>query len=320
MRRMILAIALALPCLANANTEFKKWKSSFTKRAVKTGLPKKFVTDLLNSVKVSQKIISKDRNQVLFSKKKDYPKFINGWLGHRSKRVQTGLKQFRKYRTLLSILEKRYKVDKEIIIAIWGTETLYGEITGKYDLIQSLATLSYEGRRRNFFEKELIAAMKLIYHKHATRSTLKGSWAGATGQCQFMPSNHSIYAQDYDKDGRKDIWNNIGDVFASIANYLKKVGWQKGKPLGLLAKNTKNIDDFGKKLFAKNDFDKFGIRYLNGSKIRDSQWFAKRIHTIPLQNSPVVIEGPNYKVLKRWNSSSLFVAMNIILVEKFKQR
>lgn len=131
----------------------------------------------------------------------------------------------------LAAIEARYGVPAPVLVAIWGVETSYGGYTGDFDLVRSLATLGWDGRRRALFEGELIAALKLIDQGEVTRARLVGSWAGATGQPQFLPSSYARYAADGDGDGRRDIWGNRADVLASIANYLVQNGWTRGNRL-----------------------------------------------------------------------------------------
>jgi membrane-bound lytic murein transglycosylase B len=141
--------------------------------------------------------------------------------------------------------------------------------------------------------------------------------AGATGQCQFMPSNVLVYGVDFDKDGKIDIWNNYGDIFASMAKLLKKAGWKKGRDIGMLAKKTKNKKFNYKRYRTPRQYNKLGLRTLDGDKLK-GRW-KRKIAKIPFQNSPVLLRGSNYKPLLRWNRSSLFAAMNVTLIEGFKR-
>ena len=158
----------------------------------------------------------------------------------------------------------------------------------------------------------------LVTFRSKFREQLKGSWAGATGQCQFMPSNINAYAQHFDGDGKKDIWNTKADVFASIANFLKKVGWKYKKEIGTLALNTKNKKLTPNKYRSQKTYNRYGFKNLDGSKIK-GKWRRRRFAEIPMKNSPVVLRGSNYKPLLSWNNSSLFAAFNILLMNGFKE-
>lgn len=300
-----------------AHADFEKWKVQYANRAVKRGLKKDFVLKELKSVKFDPEVVKKDRNQIILDNEKDYQAFIKRWLKQDPTRVEVGKQKLKEHSKLLRKIEKKYGVDKEVIVALWGTETFYGKITGDYDIVSSLATLSYDGRRSSFFEKQLNAALRLIQQGHVQRKNLKGSWAGATGHCQFMPSNIPVYAQDFNGDGKKDIWNTHADIFASIANYLSKNGWKKGKSIGSLAVNTKNKKLSFDKYRSKSEYNKLGFRHINGKKI-SGNWSRRKMAEIPMKNSPVILRGSNYTPLLKWNRSSLFAAFNILLVNGFR--
>ncbi len=312
----LLTITLLLPSI-HANDSFEQWKASFVKKAAKLGVPSHFTKKQFETVSFDSEVVKRDRSQVTKSKTLDYPSFMKRWLRDDNARVLEGKKLLIKYAKLLAEIEKKYGVDKEVIISLWGTETLYGKITGDHDLITSLSTLAFDGRRKRFFEIQLTEALRLIYKGHVTRTELKGSWAGATGQCQFMPSNIMPYAVDYDGDGRKDIWNNYGDIFASIANLLKRGGWIKGYSIGSLAfgdseKVTTN------EYKTKSQYVALGFKDSSGGKFTKEDWKMRRASKIPLKNSPIVLRGSNYETILKWNRSSLFAAFNITLMREFK--
>ncbi len=313
-----LLLSLLVCNCAFASYTFDHWKQDYAKRASKRGLPKKFVLKTLKDIELDPEVIEKDKNQVIMSSDVDYKEFIQRWLRESPSRIEKGRAVLKENLKLLTKIEKKYGVEKEAIVALWGTETFYGEITGDYNLVRSLATLAFEGRRRKFFEKQLNATLRLVKNGHVTVEDLKGSWAGATGQCQFMPSNIYAYARDYNGDGKKDIWNTKADIFASIAYFLKKVGWKKGKSIGSLAFNTKNVKLTPEKYRTKAQYTKLGFRDENGNKISSGNWRARMFAPIPLKNSPVVLRGSNYRALLRWNNSSLFAAFNIILMKGIK--
>lgn len=148
----------------------------------------------------------------------------------RQPRIEAGRRLASDLSATLSSVEAQYGVPPEILLAIWGIETSYGAVPGGSDVVRSLATLAYEGRRRDFFTAELIAALKMIEAGATDRATLVGSWAGATGQSQFMPSSYFAHAADGDGDGRSDIWSSRADTLASIASYFVGKGWQPGEP------------------------------------------------------------------------------------------
>ncbi len=303
---------------ASQEAEFEQWKKNYAKQAAKRGLNQAFVLDQLKDITFDPEVVKKDQNQVILSKEKDYQEFIKRWLRSDPSRAEIGKEKLKEHHDLLQKIEKKYGVDKEVIVSLWGVETFYGKITGSYDIISSLATLTFEGRRKKFFEIQLNAALRLLQQNHITRDKLKGSWAGATGQCQFMPSNFNVYAQDFDGDGKKDIWTNHADIFASIANFLKKVGWKKNAEIGSLAYKNTNQKLQANQYRTPEQYNQLGFKSLEGQKITGN-WKRRRFAEIPMKNSPVVLRGSNYKPLLNWNNSSLFAAFNILLINEFKK-
>jgi lytic murein transglycosylase len=155
--------------------------------------------------------------------------------------VSTGRSRYQAYAPQLAEIRRRYGVAPSILVAIWGHETSYGAVTGNFDLLNSLATLAYEGRRRDLFADEFVAGLKMI-DRGVPRSRLRGSWAGATGYPQFLPSVWLRSAVDFDGDGQADIWRNVPDALASIANYFSKAGWRPGVPWGVAVNVPAGLD------------------------------------------------------------------------------
>jgi membrane-bound lytic murein transglycosylase B len=157
-------------------------------------------------------------------------------------RIAMGRKHFQRHQAILENIAGQYGVDPCFIVAFWGMETSYGTYMGNFPVIKSLATLAYESNRPEFFRKQLLTALHIVNDGHVRLQDFKGEWAGASGQPQFLPSSWVEYAVDYDGDGHKDIWKSKPDVFASIANYMKKNGWQKGQPWAIFVKLPPSFD------------------------------------------------------------------------------
>tara|TARA_R110002126_G_scaffold291803_1_gene459315 strand:+ start:130867 stop:132075 length:1209 start_codon:yes stop_codon:yes gene_type:complete len=157
-------------------------------------------------------------------------------------RVKTGRAMAKKYRRTLATIEKKYGVDRYVVLAIWGMETNYGGYIGKSDVLRSLASLAYIGYRGDYFQKEFINALLVIQQEKISRARMQGSWAGAVGHTQFMPSSFLKYAVDHNGDGKRDLWGSKPDALASTANYLKEHGWKSGMPWGYQVNLPKNID------------------------------------------------------------------------------
>ncbi len=159
-----------------------------------------------------------------------------------AQRIAAGRARARRHARLLGAVARRYGVNARIVLAIWGMETNYGGYTGKMSVIRSLATLAYRGRKKRYGRSQLIAALKILQHGDISVAGMKGSWAGAMGQTQFIPTTYAAYAVDFDGDGRRDIWNSTADALASTANYLARRGWKEGKPWGWEVRLPRNFN------------------------------------------------------------------------------
>jgi len=216
--------------VASSNARFGLWIRAFRKRALADGISGAVYDRAFKGVKYNTKVIEKDRNQSEFTKQ------IWEYLDTATSaaRVKNGKAAYRQNRNLLKRIEKKYKVDAKVVLAIWGLESAYGTHMGDINIIESLATLAYDGRRRRFFEAQLLDALRILQSGDVRASNMTGSWAGAMGHTQFIPSSYLEYAQDFRGDGRRDIWqNDPADALASTANYLARHGWTKGQPWGL---------------------------------------------------------------------------------------
>jgi len=206
---------------------FEEFLAGVRADALKAGIRKETLDAALGGLEPNPVVIARDRQQP------EATQSLDDYLAARltSTRIETGKTMVQTHAELLGRIEQTYGVPPHVMIAFWGLESNFGSFTGTYQTISSLATLAYDGRRA-IFRDELIAALKIVDAGPVTAADLKGSWAGAMGQPQFMPSSYLRNAVDFDADGRADIWTNLADVFASIGNYLKKSGWQAGEPWG----------------------------------------------------------------------------------------
>lgn len=222
---LLFFLAIAEPAWAKTDQSFATWLTEFKKEARKEGISDKTLKEAFAKTKPIPRVIELDRKQpeTMLTLEEYLEKIVT------VTRIETGREMLAKHRSLLTGIGEEYDVEPEFIVALWGIETNYGGNTGSYSTIDALATLAHDGRRSSFFRKELLNALKIIENDHISATDMRGSWAGAMGQCQFMPSSFLSYAVDYDNDGKHDIWGTLPDVFASIANYLRKVGWKKGE-------------------------------------------------------------------------------------------
>ena len=207
---------------------FANWLKDFKAEAARQGIRQSTIDSALKDVRPVQKILDRDRSQPEFTLTLDI---------YQSRvitpaNIAAGRRKMAQYETLLQSVAAKYGVQPRFIVAIWGIETRYGAVKPTSPIIPALATLAYDTRRPGYFRNELMQALRMLDAGYATPGQLNGSWAGAMGQPQFMPSSYMKFAQDWDGDGKRDIWSNPGDVFASIANYLASTGWSGNETWG----------------------------------------------------------------------------------------
>ena len=243
-------------------SQFDNWKSEVIKNAPEYGLAKNFVQSLVKDSQVNKRVIENDKCQPEFTL--TFSEYIDKRISNL--RVKNGINKYNKYNSLLQKIKKVYNVQPRFIISIWGLETAYGEITGNYPVIESLLTMSYDERRRRYFTKELYNSFKIIEEGHIDLENFKGSWAGAMGQNQFMPSSFLNYAQDFNNDGKKNIWTDVEDSLASIGRYLQGVGsnkWDPNYTWGREVIPPENIKELEKELFIKREKGCLAIKKLS---------------------------------------------------------
>ena len=299
--------------LSDDNTNFESWVLNFKKTALKEGVSKKTLNAVLKNVRFLPKVIEYDRYQPEFYE--DTKKYI----GKRStnKKVIKGLEIYKTNKNIINKIEKEFDVEKELLLALMGIETNFGTYLGKMDIVSSLATLSYDKRRSEFFKKELITLLKLVDKSVIDYKILYGSWAGAFGNFQFMPSTINDYAIDYDKNNYIDL-KSVEDSFASAANYINLLGWKKNQPCFFPIELTDNIPEkflntSAKKLKNKKKyryFKKF-IKNQQSLNINDNLKSAiitpdKDIVVDANKLKPAYIVFDNYDLILKWNRSLRF--------------
>lgn len=201
---------------------FDVWLEALRIEAQNIGISTATLDAALTGLKPIERVVEFDRNQPEFTQ--TFEEYLNARVSE--SRIARGREMIARHWSDLAAVSRKYGVQPRFITAIWGMETNYGAYTGSYPVVASLATLAYDRRRSDFFRRQLLDALSIIDAGHITPDKMLGSWAGAMGQSQFMPSSFQAYAQDFDGDGRRDIWTNQADVFASIANYLRSHDWR----------------------------------------------------------------------------------------------
>jgi membrane-bound lytic murein transglycosylase B len=295
---------IAIPAVAGDQASYNAWVADFKNKASREGVSSRTLQKAFDGSRYLPRVIELDRKQP--ESKMTFAQYRERIVS--AQRINQGRHEFRKHRALLNRVGEAYGVQPQYIVALWGIETNYGSNTGGFDVIDSLATLAYEGRRREFFSDELMNALKIIDGGHITAANMKGSWAGAMGQSQFMPSSFLNFAQDYNGDGRKDIWNTQGDVFASAANYLARSGWKGDERWGrrvILPNVTENIIGRDNKKFL-NEWSRLGVRQADGSPLPIVQDMRAGLVAPDGIGGPLYLTYNNYDVIMKWNRSTYF--------------
>ena len=305
----------------NANETFSSWLSSFKKLALTKGVSQNTIDIALKDAKYLEQVIVYDRKQ---------PEFYEDTITYVSKRANLlrtnkAKKLLKKNIDLFVNVEKHFNVEKEILLALWGIETNFGKHVGKMDIISSLATLSFDKRRRDFFSSQLLILLKLIDEKLIEPNTLYGSWAGAYGNFQFMPSTIKSYAIDYDGNNKIELKKSLLDSAASAANYINKIGWKKGEPCFYRVKLEKKVDDKFinssargiKNRLRVNKWKKKGVINFDGNDMK-SNHKAALILPDGKEGSPAYLVFSNYEKILKWNRSLRFAISVCTLANKIK--
>jgi len=294
---------------ATLDTDFETWLTSYKKIALKKGISQETIDVAFKNVKFLEQVIKYDRKQ---------PEFFEDTVTYVSKRAtdskaKKAEKLLKKNTHLFSEVENKFKVEKEILLALWGIETHFGKHVGKMDIISSLATLSYDKRRRDFFSSQLLTLLQLIDDKLINPNTLYGSWAGAYGNFQFMPSSIKRYAIDYDNNNKIELKSSLDDSLASAANYINSIGWKKGQPCFFRVKLTNNIKNKYINLSARTisnrlkikKWKKKGVINFDGTELK-TNLNAALILPDGKPDSPAFLVFKNYEKILKWNRSLRF--------------
>lgn len=324
MRNWILVICLCLgvmPVAAAQNTvPFEVWLEQFKQEAQSRGIKPATLERAFAGVQHIDRVIELDRSQPEFKLTLD--QYVQRAVT--KQRIDKGRQRYREHRQLFKDIRKRYGVQPQYLLAFWGMETEYGRSTGGFPIIAALATLAYDGRRSEFFRGQLLDALTIVDQGHIEPEKMMGSWAGAMGQSQFMPSTFLKYAVDFDGDQRIDIWNSTADVLASAANYLSQVGWQDHLTWGREVLIPEEIDPalFGyeqSKLLS--EWQALGVRRLNGKDLPQRVLAAHLIQPDGPGGRTFLIYS-NFRAILHWNRSEKFavsvgtLADSIIKAEK----
>jgi membrane-bound lytic murein transglycosylase B len=269
----------------------------------RAGISEAVLQTALSGLAPNDKVLELDRRQ---------PEFTLTWAEYRAsrlsdKRVAQGRGLWRQHQTLLQQVQASYSVDPGVIMGIWGLESNYGGYTGGFNVVEALATLAWEGRRAGFFRSELLAALKILDAGDVTFPHMLGSYAGAMGQPQFMPSSFFRYAVDFDGSGRRDIWANTADVLASIANYLSQSGWHGGEPWGETVAAPPGLAGSAGRDNRRSvqEWSRLGVRRTDGGELAPRAAAAALI--LPDgEGGEAFLVYPNFSAIRRYNPSDFY--------------
>jgi len=328
MKRMILTSAiLAIFCIVTPLTStaaraenampWKQWLAGMRQDAIADGIkPEVFDAAFKNIRSPNHGIMKYDRYQP--ERRLTFLKYRNTRAG--KYRIAMGRKKYKQYKPLLNEVAKEYGVSPCFVMSFWGLETSYGGFMGKFPVIQSLATLAYDKRRSAFFRKQLLYALHILQEGHVDPKKFKGEWAGASGHPQFLPSSWHNYAVDYNGDGKKDIWTNMSDVFASISNYLIQHGWKPGQPWAIQVNvpgQAKHFENAKEKMTIE-EWRKLGVTTLNGRPWPEDEDLEAKL--IRPDGGPSFLAFNNFDVIMKWNRSNYYAGTVGYLAEEICKR
>ena len=299
-----------------AADRFGDWLRDLKTDARAAGISPRTLDAALAGVTPLPKVIELDRKQPEFTL--TFQEYLDRVVAQR--RIELGRDRLAQRRPLLEQVAQRYGVAPRYIVALWGIESDYGQQTGGFSVVASLATLAYDGRRSSYFRGELLDALRILDHGDVTPAAMKGSWAGAMGQSQFMPSAFLRYAVDFNGDGRRDIWSDGPDLFASIANYLVQFGWHPDQGWGRSVLLPPGFDSALAGLDTLRpiaEWQALGVRRVDGSALPPDDPPAALLQPAG-SDGPAFLVTDNFRVLLRWNKSNFFAAAVGLLADSIE--
>jgi len=331
----IAAVAKNVKVVPENPQSFSDWRMDLKVEALANGISAETFDLAFEGITPDPKVIKLDRHQPEFTQ--TYNEYISKRVS--SARIANGRQKMTENGDILNIVSQKIGVQDRFIAGIWGMETNYGSYTGGYNVIRSLATLAYDMRRSKYFRTQLIKALVILEEGHVDPSHFKGSWAGAMGQGQFMQSSFFAYAYDFDEDGRKDIWDNKADVFASIGNYLKEHGWQSERTWGRQVILPKDVDLLWQKVkqtkkvtscrralkdhsrqLTMTEWQELGVRTIYGSDlplVADPAFVASLVMPAG-KDGPAFLTYKNFRAILSYNCSNYYALGVSLLSDELK--
>ena len=297
--------ALSAPAAQAATESFDEWLKGVRIEALGKGIGQSTLDQAFADLQPIPRVIELDRRQPEFTL--TFDQYLARVVP--AARIEKGQQKFLENRALLEEVGRKYGVQPRFIVALWGIETDFGRISGGFPVIGALATLAYDGRRSDYFRRELMDALRILDQGHISVAEMMGSWAGAMGQSQFMPSSFVRYAQDYDGDGKRDIWTNKADVFASAANYLARAGWRDDQTWGRQVRLPQGFDRSLASLDVErriHEWQAMGVRQADGGDLPTRDLMASIVLPADDQPDTAYMVYNNFKTILRWNRSKYF--------------
>lgn len=296
---------------------FAEWQAAFRKDALAAGISPELFDRAFANVTPDMSVIRADRSQPEFAR--PVWEYLDGALS--ALRVRKGQGLLYQYADILQSIEQRYGVDRQALVAVWGMESNFGSFQGDKSVIQSLATLAYDGRRPGFAHSQLLAALQILQQGDIEPEKMLGSWAGAMGQTQFIPTTYNTHAVDFDGDGRRDIWGSPADALASTAHYLQSSGWQKGQPWGFEVQLADSFDyaladGSIRKTIA--EWMQLGLKLPNGASVPAGSEQLSAALLLPAgYRGPAFLVLDNFRAILKYNNSSSYALAVSLLSERF---
>lgn len=315
-RRSALALTVAgalLPRPAASQASFARWVDELGREAARRGVRTATVDRAFAGVSPVSRVLELDRRQP--ERRLTFGEYRAGVVSRA--RIERGRASLTAHHELLRRTELRYGVPARVLVALWGLESNFGDRLGGFPVIDSLATLAFDGRRARFFRGELLSALEILDRGEVPLAAFRGSWAGAMGQCQFMPSTYLGYAVDADRDGRRDIWGSLPDVFGSTANYLARSGWREGVHWGRAVSAAEALSEGGlDRRLPMARWRDLGVRLADGGELPGRALEASLVRPDGSDESFLVYD--NFRTLMVWNRSTYFALSVGILSDQLE--
>jgi membrane-bound lytic murein transglycosylase B len=302
---VLFALVSPSPAWAEQKAHLAQWVADFKKEALKQGISQGMLEQALGDFEPIARVIELDRDQPEF--KLSLEQYLSRVV--RKSRVDQGRDMLSRHRSLLGEIYQQYGVQPRFLIALWGIETEFGRMIGTFPVIHAIATLAYDSRRSTYFRKELIQALRIVDQGHISVDNMRGSWAGAMGQLQFMPSAFRDFGVDYSGDDRIDIWNDLGDAFASAANYLSRSGWSTGHTWG---REVRLLPSFDREMIGLgiqkrlSEWQSLDVRCVSGKDLPKKPDLSGSILQPGGKEGRAFLVYQNFRVILAWNKSDYF--------------